>query len=368
MTLLITKTHFSLWLSKLNTFTIPPFGLLKILGLGPFYGLLSCRSKRSYAPTRLPRFMLATPPYGQLHGVQFGNPFMTISYYRSPLPATASDLWLPNSQTWNMQLLTNTFDNVAVQAISTVRPVPTNQEDILRWTPAKNGICTTKEIYRYLSAQNSIQLPHQGSRSISPQANQILQRVWRTKQLPSIIKTFTWRLIHRAISTAQRAARFSNHFDDHCSVCEAVEDDAHLFFHCHLSKAVWFSFSPPIRTDNLPQDTDGVQLIIQSLISNTTSDTLFCKILITLWYIWKARNDKLFHQKSWTPIQVHNVAAAHFNTHTQAILPLASITSSKGTSTQINTSRQDAQITFAAIQGHDAATNNSTETTKHRSD
>lgn len=79
----------------------------------------------------------------------------------TPLPATASDLWLPNSQTWNMQLLTNTFDNVAVQAISTVRPVPTNQEDILRWTPAKNGICTTKEVYRYLSAQNSIQLPHQ---------------------------------------------------------------------------------------------------------------------------------------------------------------------------------------------------------------
>jgi len=55
-------------------------------------------------------------------------------------------------------------------------------------------------------------------------------------------------------------------------------------------------------------------------------------------------------------------------THTHAILPLASITSSKATATQINTSRQDAQITFAAIQGHDAATNNTTETTEHRSD
>jgi hypothetical protein len=73
-----------------------------------------------------------------------------------------------------------------------------------------------------------------------------------------------------------------------------------------------------MRTDNLPQESDGVQLILQSFISNSTSDSLFQKILITMWYIWKARNDTRFQRKTWTPMQVHSAVAAHINTHLQA--------------------------------------------------
>jgi hypothetical protein len=69
-------------------------------------------------------------------------------------------------------------------------------------------------------------------------ANQILTRAWKTKQLPPIIKAFTWRIIRRALSTAERAARFSNHIDDHCATCGAMEDDAHLFFQCQLPRVV----------------------------------------------------------------------------------------------------------------------------------
>jgi hypothetical protein len=72
-------------------------------------------------------------------------------------------------------------------------------------------------------------------------------------------------------------------------------------------------------------------LILHHLISDSTPDNIFSKILFTLWYIWKARKDKLFHQKTWIPMQVHNAVAAHINTHTQAILPLSSITSTGDT-------------------------------------
>jgi hypothetical protein len=107
--------------------------------------------------------------------------------------------------------------------------------------------------------------------------------------------------------------------DNHCDTCGAIEDDAHLFFHCNLPWAVWFSFNPTVRTHNLPHEIDGVQLILQTLITDTTPEPLFSKILFTLWYIWKARNDYHFHRKAWTPVQVHTAAAAHLNTHTQAI-------------------------------------------------
>lgn len=78
-----------------------------------------------------------------------------------------------------------------MQTITSVQTIPNDQSDILRWKPARNGICTTKDIYKHLSAQNTIQLSRQGSRSILPQANEILQRAWNSKDLPPIIKAFS---------------------------------------------------------------------------------------------------------------------------------------------------------------------------------
>ena len=163
-----------------------------------------------------------------------------------PLPATVSELWVPNSRSWNVNLIASIFDNQAVQEITNINPINSDQQDILRWIPSKNGQCSTKNIYRHLSSQSVIQLPNQGSRSIQPQANQILQRAWKSKELSPLIKAFTWRLIRRALATAERAARYSTNSNKQCAACGAVEDNTHLFSHCHLPRAVWFSSNPPL--------------------------------------------------------------------------------------------------------------------------
>jgi hypothetical protein len=87
----------------------------------------------------------------------------------SPLPETVSDLWLPHSQDWNYNLLNNIFDTQVTNQITNLRPVPNQSRDMLRWIPAKQGNCTTKNIYTHLAAQNIVQLPDQGTRSITPQ-------------------------------------------------------------------------------------------------------------------------------------------------------------------------------------------------------
>jgi len=79
-----------------------------------------------------------------------------------------------------------------------------------------------------------------------------------TKNAASSHQDLSRRLIRRALATGYRAARFSQHIDEHCTHCGIIETDAHLFFHCDFARAVWFSATPPLRTDNLPLEDDGV--------------------------------------------------------------------------------------------------------------
>jgi len=90
-----------------------------------------------------------------------------------------------------------------------------------------------------------------------------------------------------------------------------IENDYHLFFQCTLSRQVWLTANPPINTANFPPESDGVQSTLTLIITDTTPEPLLCKILYTLWFIWKARNDYHFNSKDWTPPQVHHAIQAY---------------------------------------------------------
>jgi hypothetical protein len=66
----------------------------------------------------------------------------------NPLPSKVSDLWIQNSQHWDLQLINDIFDYEAVQAITSTIPVPSQQQDTLRWTQAPKGDYSTKQIYK----------------------------------------------------------------------------------------------------------------------------------------------------------------------------------------------------------------------------
>lgn len=171
-------------------------------------------------------------------------------------------------------------------------------------------MCTSKEAFSLLDSSRHEQVPQHGSRGISTQALDILRRTWRHKTLPPCIKAFVWRLIRRALATGERAGYRSTKIDKHCSVCSIMENDSHLFFHCSFARAVWFTGSPSLLTSSLPQEQDGVQEALSRIIDNNTTENEFHKIMTTLWYIWKARNDAHFKNAKWSVLQVHDAVAA----------------------------------------------------------
>jgi len=91
-----------------------------------------------------------------------------------------------------------------------------------------------------------------------------------------------------------------------------------FFFFCDLPRAVWSTYHPSIDLSNIPTDHDGIQLILPHAMPNSLSRHDFAHRLVTLWYIWKARNDKRFNRKTWTPTQIHHAVVAFMNTTTIA--------------------------------------------------
>jgi len=82
---------------------------------------------------------------------------------------------------------------------------------------------------------------------------------------------------------------------------------------------VQFGFQPlRLYELTLPNEDDGVQVILSVLITDSTENSLMQKILITMWYIWKAQNDQRFGRKTWNTWQVHHAVTAYINTANSA--------------------------------------------------
>lgn len=154
--------------------------------------------------------------------------FPNSSFWTTPNPSTRSIFWSSI-----MQVKIHLHNNTTIQlhaGSTSIWSAP--------WCPSWDNIHD-----HLLLPVNQLPLPATVSQLWLPGSR---------KELPPLIKTFTWRLIRRAIATGARIATYSTHIDEFCSVCGAVEDDAHLFFHCQLPRAVWSTATPPIRPEDLP--------------------------------------------------------------------------------------------------------------------
>jgi len=160
----------------------------------------------------------------------------------------------------------------SVHTIESTPLVPHTCNDILRWIPTKDGICTTKAAYSHLSSLQTHQLPNQGPRSITEEANKILLNTWKCKLIPPIIKTFAWRLIRRALATTVRAGSFSIRIDMNCDYCGQEETDQYLFFTCIVPAQVWSIANPPFLSNQIPVEDDGVQLSLSFLFQNDITE------------------------------------------------------------------------------------------------
>ena len=99
-----------------------------------------------------------------------------------------------------------------------------NEADKITWKwNMKSGLFTTKSVYNHLSfGEVGLHYRH----------------IWKTK-IPYKIKIFVWMLEQNAILTKYNMIRRRWVGDPTCYFCSLPESCGHLFFQCHVAKAVW---------------------------------------------------------------------------------------------------------------------------------
>jgi hypothetical protein len=136
---------------------------------------------------------------------------------------------------------------------------------------------------------------------------QLLNRVWKEKQVTPRVQTFGWRLLRRAIPTWARAGKYLKHISKLCSRCDLEETDMHLFFTCNFAIASWFSHPWYIRIDNIINNALSFTDMVLKLLSINHPHANLLNVLTFMWCLWKSRNDYLFNREKTHPIQIHGI-------------------------------------------------------------
>ena len=224
-------------------------------------------------------------------------------------PTQVKDLWIPNQKAWDNQLIHTLFQQPMASIIKSTDIIQSQEKDILYWKLTPSGKCNFKSAYRaclqYLQEHGEPR-----PRQVHPHTIQLLNQIWKNRQITPRVQAFGWRLLRKAMPTGARVGKYSKHISKLCSRCGMEEDDIHLFFTCNFARAAWFTAPWFIRSDILVLNCNSLTQLLITFLNMNHPHASLPNILTFMWCIWKSRNDNLFDRKPGSPHQVHHMAQA----------------------------------------------------------
>lgn len=116
----------------------------------------------------------------------------------------------------------------------------------------------------------------------------------------------TWIMLHRRLPTKARLSRFETNRDTLCVLCEQhQEDDYHLFFSCTFATAIWEEIRSRWQIPLPKKDWDEtIRSWMKVKGSRTHRSITYAYLNAGVYFIWMARNMKLFQNQDWPVFKV----------------------------------------------------------------
>lgn len=203
-----------------------------------------------------------------------------------------------DTKEWKMDIIHNLVDPEDIPLITCLKPSRAFKTDDYIWVYTKSGQYTVKSGYSIATQGTPIQ-----QELLEPSITTLQGQVWKLKTSRKI-KHFLWQALTGCVSTCSRL------MDRHCGTsrscprCGATDETiCHMLFECPFSSQVWalsHISSTPGQFPSASLFTNFDYLFWRAKENGPPAEHLESFPWIA-WYIWKARNEKVFNNKEVLP-------------------------------------------------------------------
>ncbi|XP_048611782.1 uncharacterized protein LOC125586041 [Brassica napus] len=214
-----------------------------------------------------------------------------------------SDLIDQVSKEWDVGLLENYVTPGDIPLTRSLAISSTHRRDSFCWNYTRNGQYTVKS--GYWLAQNVL-TPAVEKEIVEPSIKKLQAFAWKIKA-PNKICHLIWQLLTGHVTVTRNLTRRNMRCDNYCPRCGELEETVtHAFFECPPALQVWSLSSTPTSPDIFPvsnvyTNMDYLFWRKNSIIEPEQDRDPYPWLL---WYIWKARNDKLFRGIDRNPLEL----------------------------------------------------------------
>ncbi|KAH7679239.1 Reverse transcriptase zinc-binding domain-containing protein [Dioscorea alata] len=186
---------------------------------------------------------------------------------------------------WKFNLLQTLFGPIINDDIISQSIISYDLKNNWLWFPKTESTKLTAMIYAHFNQNNFEQNYWEGWRN-----------VWHLKVAPRV-KHFCWILLYNAVKTHEYLYRLNLGPQTFCSFCNLyTESTDHLFRTCSKTQVIWNMVGTIIkRYINLTDEIFSGHWILQGFSGNDTHTQSV--IAATIWFIWKARCNRIFRDE-----------------------------------------------------------------------
>ncbi|XP_010513530.1 PREDICTED: uncharacterized protein LOC104789549 [Camelina sativa] len=218
-----------------------------------------------------------------------------------------------HTNTWRMDRLKEFFAPEDVDLIGAIPLGSRRLDDSMGWHYTKSGKYTVKSGYevdrRY--APQLTRVPRVG-----PEITPLLAAVWDVS-CPPKIQHFMWQVLTGCISVSANLRRRGISCDPACVRCGAEEETInHAIFQCPPARQTCALAQVPVGPGSFP--TESIYANVDHFLGSSNPGSQASVFLWLMWYIWKARNARVFENVLENPLDVIWLAEGEANVWLQA--------------------------------------------------
>ncbi|KAF3495542.1 hypothetical protein DY000_02054171 [Brassica cretica] len=122
-----------------------------------------------------------------------------------------------------------------------------------------------------------------------------------------------WQLLTNCVPVCSQLADRHCHPNRTCPRCGQHEETVnHMLFECPFATQTWSLETLPIDPGEFPRPSifDNFDYLLHRIHKRNGTEECLARIPWILWFLWKARNEKVFNNKDISPLEVIQSAAS----------------------------------------------------------